>query len=202
VIGVRGFCEVGQMATRAVGLDSRKAVARVAGVARQSLVRTGESEMGEPGVIEARDLPAVSGVAVFAGGRESGGDVVEDAILLKLARVAANALRAESDVAADGCAGMAGIAQDRCMRADQREAIPVILKGSGVHAPPEHGVAALALCAELALVEICVAIRATRACFGKDFRHVARITRDILVHAAKLEARFGIVIEFGLLAKR
>jgi hypothetical protein len=60
----------------------------------------------------------------------------------------------------------------------------------------------LALRSELTLVEIRMAIRAARAGFGKDFRHVARITRYILVHPTKLEVGFGIVIEFGLRAKR
>ena len=53
----------------------------------------------------------------------------------------------------------------------------------------------LTLRAELALVEIRMAIRAARAGLGKDFRYVARITSYILVHAAKLKVSFGIVIE-------
>lgn len=201
VIGVGGFGEICEMTANAICLDTDKAIARVAGVACQSLVRTGEGKMGEAGVIETRDRPAVGSVAVLAGRGESGGGVIEDAILLELARVAANALCAESDVAANSRAGMTGIAHQRCVRADQREAIPVILQWPGVYAPAEHGVAALALCAELALVEICVAIRATGAGVGKDSRHVARITRDILVHAAKLKASLRVVIEFGLRPK-
>ena len=82
------------------------------------------------------------------------------------------------------------------MRTDQREAIPVVLDSPRVYAPSLHRMAVLALRAELALVEICMAIRAAGAGFGKDFRYVARITRDILMHATKLEMGFRIVIEF------
>lgn len=201
VIGVGGLGKVGQMATGAVGLDALEAIASVAGVAGQILVRAGQSEMGEAGVIEARNPPAVSGVAGFAGGREAGGAVVDNAVLLKISGMATDALSAESDIASDGCAHVAGIARQRRVRAEKRKTVPMVLKGAGVHAPAEHRVAALALGAELALVEIRVTIGATGPSLGKDFRHVARITGDILVHATKLEAGFGIVIKFGLRAK-
>jgi hypothetical protein len=44
--------------------------------------------------------------------------------------------------------------------------------------------------AELPLVEIRMAIGAAGPGFGKDFRYVARITRYILVHAAKFKMGF------------
>ena len=88
------------------------------------------------------------------------------------------------------------------VNAKQRETIPMVLNGTCVYAPAQNCMTVLALRSELTLVEIRMAIRATRARFGKDFRYVARITRYILVHAAKLEMGFGIVIEFGLRAKR
>ena len=62
--------------------------------------------------------------------------------------------------------------------------------------------AVFTLRSELALVEIRMAVRATRARFGKNFGYVARITRYILVHAAKLEVSFSIVIELGIRAQR
>ena len=88
VIGIGGLGEVGEVAADAVARNALEMVARVAGGAGQILVRAGESEMGEAGVIEARDLPAVGGVTGFAGGRESGGAVIENAVLLKFAGVA------------------------------------------------------------------------------------------------------------------
>jgi hypothetical protein len=121
---------------------------------------------------------------------------------LKIAGVATDALGAESDVLPDRRARVAGIARKRRVGPQERETIPVILNGAGIHAPAEHRVTALALGSELALVEIRMAIRATGARFGKDFRYVAGITRHILVHAAKLEVRFGIVIKFEPRAKR
>ena len=74
----------------------------------------------------------------------------------------------------------------------------MILEGTRVHAPALHRVAVLALRAELALVEIRVTVRATRTGVGKNFRHVAKITGDILVHAAQLKSSFRVVTEFRL----
>jgi hypothetical protein len=62
--------------------------------------------------------------------------------------------------------------------------------------------AAFALRTELAFVEVGMAIGAARSSLGKNFRDVARITRDILVHAAKLEAGFRIVIELDSRTQR
>ena len=168
----------------------------VAGAASQGLVRAGESEVRKARVVEARDLPEIGSVTRFAGSGKSRGAVIEDAVLLKLAGVATEALSAESDVLPDGCARVAGIARKSGVRTNQREAIPVVLDSPRVYAPSLHRMAVLALRAELALVEICMAIRAAGAGFGKDFRYVARITRDILMHATKLEMGFRIVIEF------
>jgi hypothetical protein len=78
----------------------------------------------------------------------------------------------------------------------------VILNGPRIHTPSLNGVAALALRPELTLVKIRMAVRATGSGFGKDFRDMARITGHVLMHAAKLEASFGIVIEFDPRAKR
>ena len=184
VIRAGGLGEVGEVATGALGLDALKTVARVAGFAFQTLVRARESGTGKASVIEARDLPSIGSVTGFAGRGESGGAVIEDAILLKIAGVATDALSAESDVAPDRRAGVTGIALKRGMGAEERETIPVILDGAGIYTPSEDGMAAFALSAELALVEIGVAIRTARAGLGKDFRDMARITRHVLVHAA------------------
>lgn len=158
--------------------------------------------MGEAGVIKVGDLPAVRVVTGFAGGGESRSAMVENAVLLKLAGVTSDALGAESDVLADRRAHVTGVACERRVRTNQRETIPVVLDGTGVHAPAQHRVTVFALRAELTLVEIRMTIRASRTSFGKDFRYVARITRYILVHTAKLEVGFAIVIELRLRAKR
>jgi hypothetical protein len=153
-------------------------------------MRAGECEIRKTSVIEARNLPAVGCMTRFASGWESGGAMIEYAVLLKLAGVATNALRTESDVLPNRCAGMTGIARKSGVCTDEREAIPMVLNRACVHAPPLNGVAVLALGAELPLVEIRVAIGAAGAGFGKNFRYMARITRYILVHATELKMGF------------
>ena len=202
MIRVSGLGEVGEVAAGAVARNTLEMVACVAGATSQILVRPGQREMSEAGVIEVRDLPAVRVVTGFAGDGETSSAMVENAVLLKFTVMATEALRAEPNVLPDRCAPVTGIARQRRVRAEQRETIPMVLNGACVYAPTQNRMTVLALCAELALVEIGVAVRATRAGFGKDFRYVARITRYILVHAAKLEVGFGIVIEFGLGTKR
>ena len=158
--------------------------------------------MGKAGVVKICDLPAVRVVTCFAGSGESRGAVIENAVLLKFTGMTTDALRAEPNVLPHRRAPVTGIASERCVGAEQRETIPMVLNGAGVYAPAQNCMTVLALRSELTLVEIRMAIRATRSGFGKDFRYMARITRYILVHAAKLEMGFDIMIEFGLGAKR
>jgi hypothetical protein len=202
VIGIRGSGEVREMATGTVGWHTLEAVPRVARIASQSLVHAGEGEIRITGVIKARDLPAVRRVAGFASRREACGDVIDHTVLLKIARMATDALGAEPDVLPDRGASVTRITRKRRMSAQQRETVPMILNGAGIHAPAEYGVAALALSAKLALVEIRMAIRATSSGFCEDLRYMTGTTGDILVHAAKLKAAFGVVIEFESRAKR
>ena len=164
-------------------------------------MRAGECEVGEARVVEACNLPTIGCVTRFAGSRKSRGAVIEDAVLLKVASVATNALSAESDVSPHRCTRVTGIARKPAVRTDEWEATPVVLNCACVHAPSLHRVAVLTLGAELPLVKIRVAIGAPGAGLGKNFRYVARITRYILVHATKLKVGFGIVIEFELRPK-
>ena len=169
VIRVRRLGEVGEVATDTIRRDSLEATAGVTGTAGQRLVRSGQDELGETGVVEARDLPAIRVVTGPAGGREAGGDVIEDAVLLKVTGVAADALRTQTDVSSYRRAAVAGIAGNVRVGADQREAIPMILDLACVHPPTLDGVATLALGAELALMKIGVAIRTAGAGFGEHF---------------------------------
>jgi hypothetical protein len=121
---------------------------------------------------------------------------------LKFTGMATYALRAEPNVLPHRRTPVTGIASERGVGTEQRETIPMVLNGARVYAPAQNCMTVFALRPELTLVKIRVAIRATRAGFGKDFRYMARITRYILVHPTKLEVGFGIVIEFGLRAKR
>lgn len=202
VIGVRGFREVGEVAGGAVGGNALEAITRVAHITSQSLVRAGEREIRIAGVIKARDLPAVRCVTCFTRRWKSRGNVIEDTVLLKIARMTTDALSAEPDVLPDRRAHVTGIACQRRMGPQKRETVPVILKGPGIHAPAEHRVAAFALRSELAAVEIGMAIRATGPGLGKDFRYVTGTTSDVFMHPTKLKSGFAVVIELDSRAKR
>lgn len=67
--------------------------------------------------------------------------------------------------------------------------------------PSANCVATIALRSESPSVEICVTTGALCRGFGKYFRYVARITRNIFVHAPKREASLLVVIELRLRAK-
>ncbi len=198
VVRVGRLREIGKVTAGAIRCYSLETVPGVTRVAGERLMGAGQSKIREAAVIEARDLPAVRVMAGFAGGREAGGDVIQNAILLEIASVATDALRAEAHILAHGRAAVAGVARQVGMGPDQREAVPVILDRTGVDSPSLDGVAALALRAELALMKVRVAIGAARSSFGKDFGYVAGIAGDVLVHAAQLEAGFGIVIELDV----
>ena len=107
-----------------------------------------------------------------------------------------NALSAKSGVIARGCPGVARVARYRGVRPQQREPVPVILCRSRVDPPSVHRVAVLALRAELPLVEIRMTIGALLPGLCKNFRHMARITRHIRVHAAQRIVCVGVVIKF------
>src|SRR5450631_4018929 len=131
-------------------------------------MRASECEVGEARVVEARNLPTIGCVTRFASSWKSGGAMIADAVLLKVAGVAAKALSAESDILPDCRAGVTGIARKSGLRTDEWEAIPVVLNRPCVHAPSLHRVAVLALGAELPLVEIRMAIGAAGPGFVID----------------------------------
>lgn len=78
----------------------------------------------------------------------------------------------------------------------------MILSGPCGHLPSAHRMAILTLRAELAAVQVRVAIGAALAGFGEYFGHVAGGTLHAFVHTAQSEPGFAIVIEFHLRAKR
>jgi hypothetical protein len=154
--------------------------------------------MSELRVIESRCGPLIHVVASFTRRRKSSRHVVNGARLLEIPQVTAHALRAQAGVGADGRAFVAIVTGCRGMPAQQRKAIPMILYGSVIDPPALHGMAPFALRAELALVEVRVAIRASRARIGKHLGDVARIAGDGAVHASQRIFRVAIVIEFWI----
>jgi hypothetical protein len=134
-------------------------------------------------MIETRRLPVIDVVAGFTSCRESRGAVIQNPRLLILLYVTRVALRAQSNINSSGSSTMAGVAGNRGMRSQKRKPVLMVLHRPRRHAPPLHRVAVVALRAELPPVEIRMAIGALLPRFGKYFRHVARITGNVLVHA-------------------
>ena len=121
---------------------------------------------------------------------------------IEIAHVARNARRAEPHVSAHGRAFVALVARRRSMRPQQRKTIHMILRRSVVQPPTLHGVAVFALRPKLALMQIGVTIRATRAGVGKHFGHMAGVARHARVSPTQGIFRFAIVIEFRFGAQR
>lgn len=96
---------------------------------------------------------------------------------------------------------MAIDAFQRSVRAEQRESVRMLLELRGLKFPAVDGVARLAFRAELAAVDIRVAIRAMRADVREDEAHVALRALHFHVHAAQRVARV-IVVEFRNVADR
>ena len=176
---------------------------RVAGGAIQIRVRAGQGKPGELQVIKLRAHPVVHGMALLAGDRQAESHVVDphrlgaDKVLL-VARIAG---RREALELADRSTGVALIAIQGGVRADQRKPIHVLIDLLHRNVPPLDAVALLAVGAHLPLVDVCVAIRALRAYVGEDWLCVTLRAAHTLVHAA--QRIFGcVVIEFRNSADR
>jgi len=96
---------------------------------------------------------------------------------------------------AGGGPTVAIVALQRCMGAEQWEAIQVAANRIHVRPPAVHSVAILASGAELTAMDIGVAVGALFANVSKNLSHMAGITRDILVQAAQRILGFAIVIK-------
>jgi len=80
---------------------------------------------------------------------------------------------------------MALIALNNCVRAYQRESIAVILDCLDVDLPALDRVAAFTIGAELAAVNVCMALGALRACFREHQVGVTLRAGDLGVHSAQ-----------------
>jgi hypothetical protein len=164
-------------------------------------VSSRELELRKLIVVETRQPPIVDAVAGFARGWKSGGAVIDALSLLILRLMASDALRAQARVDARCGSAMAGVARNRRVSAQQREAIQVVLDRSGGDPPSLNRVAVLTLSAELTPVKIRVTGRTLRPSFGKNSRDVARITGYVLMHPSQGKLSL-VVIELGLGAQR
>jgi len=163
--------------------------------ARKRRVRAGESEAGELQVVKLGVEPGVRAMARFAGRGEVERLVVRVQGLLVIRGVAGNAGGLKAGELAYGLTLMAiGAFQGR-VRAEKRKPVRMLPHLIGLNVPALYRVAALAIRAELAAVNIGVAIRAARAYIREYEVGVAERALNLLVHAAQRVAR-AIVIEF------
>jgi len=202
VPGIPGGIEITEMATLAVGRRPLKAARSMAGRARGGPVSSGQLESGIAVVVETSAAPRIHAMARFASEREPGRLVVHCLCLLVVAEVTRGALGAEAGVDAAGRAAMAGVAVHGCMSAQKREPVRVLANGLDRRAPPSHRVALFTVRAELAAMEIGVAVRALSPGAGKDFSDVAGSAGDVHVHAAQRKSCFLVVVEFRLSPQR
>ena len=146
-------------------------------------------------VIKLRIQPVVRPVALFASRRVSQGDVVRGLRLLVVRLVAGKARRGHGLEFAVGRVLMAGIAIYCSVSAGQGETIIVLLNFLNGNSPSAHGVALLTICAQLALVNIGVAVLAACAHVAEHRLHMALRTRHILVQTPQRITGL-VVIEF------
>jgi hypothetical protein len=135
-------------------------------------------------------------VALFAGGGESRRHVVRPGGSLVILGVTGVALRRQALELPDRRPLVTGIAIQSGVRAQQREAVLVLLNLLHRDLPSLDGVALFAVRAELPLVNISMAIGALVAHVGEHRFGVALGAGHALVHAAQGKARL-VVIEFG-----
>ena len=168
--------------------------------AGRSRVASGQKESGRA-VVKLGIQPVVCTVTALASGRELGGNVVRVGSRLKVCQVAGVARRRHDLELAVGAVLVAGIAVDHRMGTGQREAVVVLLHVFNSDRPSANSVALLAIRAQLALVNISVAVLAALADAREDHFYVTLAAGNGRVHAAQRIAR-PVMVELGNSANR
>lgn len=115
--------------------------------------------------------------------------------------MAGNALGGKPLILPDCRALVASLARHGGVRAEKREAILVIFKLLRRNRPTEHGMAARAIRAHLALVDVRMAVLTILTDVCKNWIYVASGTLHFFVHAAERVFRF-VMIELRNFADR
>lgn len=136
-------------------------------------------------MIELYAKPVVESVALFTTGGESRRDMVGPVRSLEIFRVTRVASGRESLELPHSRTLMTRVAIERRMCPHQREAVLVVLDLLYRDLPSLHRVALLAVGAELAFVNVGVAVGAPGGNIAEDQLGVARGARHFLVHAAQ-----------------
>ena len=173
VAGVSGGVVIREMAAYAVRMRSGEPVVGMARGAFQPRVRACERESGELQVIEMSAQPAIHVVACLAVGAIPDRGVFGIVRVVVIRKVAGNTGGGETHKLSGGCAFVARFAGGGGMRAHQRKTVLVLLHVFDGNLPPFHRMAALALAAHLAAMNIGVAVGALISHIGEDHFHVA-----------------------------
>lgn len=189
---VVGGVVVGAVAGIAGGRRSGENIVNVACGAGQSGMHPGQREPGEFEVVEAGAEPTVHGVAALAGGGEAQGNVVDDRRLEVLPMAGVAGGRQSLELPGRGIL-VALVALRQGVRPYQRKAVLVIANRILRDIPAADRVATFAIGAELAAVNIRVAIGATLADVLEDEAGMALGAAHLLVHAAQWIARLVVI---------
>ena len=146
-------------------------------------------------MIELRIQPVVRPVALFASGRVSECDVIRRRGVLEVRLMARIAHCGHDLKLAVSRVLVAGIAINRSVRPRQGEPIIVLLNLLDRYAPSANAVALLAVCAQLAFMNIGVAVLAAVAHVVEHRLYMALRAGHILVQAAQRVTGL-VVIEF------
>jgi len=197
VIRVRGALEIFEVAGNTGGAGEVVVIVDVAihALARRHCMATGQRKSCRR-VIELRIQPVVCRMAGFAGSRKFAGDMVGIGGPSEVRRVAGIALRGHRLKLAVRHSLVAGIAVHGRVRAGQREPVVMLLDLLDGNLPATDRVALLAICPQLPLVNVRVAVLAALPHVGEYRLDVTLHAGHGLVHTAERVARL-IMVEFG-----
>lgn len=199
VVGVPGGRELDGMAGEAVGWSSGEAAPNMAGAAIQPAVCAGEGEAGHRRVIEPGPFPGIHGVALVTLHGEGSRRVRRRRSLPVVLHVAGETLRAEPNKNASAGALVAILTGRGGVAAGEGEAVEVFTSLTDGAFEALHGVALLAIRAELLPVNVGMAGGAFAADAGEYAVDVAGTAGHGLMSAAQRVAGLGVVVEFRAL---
>jgi len=154
-------------------------------------------------MVELRSHPVIHGVALFARDRQAQGDVINTNGLgaYEIFLMAGVAGRREALELSNRRARVALVAIDSRVCADQGEAVQVLVNLLDRNIPSLDGMALLAVCPHLPLVDVGVTVGALRTHIAEDRLGMTLRATHAFVHAAQRIFR-GVVIEFRNSADR
>lgn len=154
-------------------------------------------------MVELRSHPVIHGVALFARDRQAQGDVINTNGLgaYEIFLMAGVAGRREALELSNRRARVALVAIDSRVCADQGEAVQVLVNLLDRNIPSLDGMALLAVCPHLPLVDVGVTVGALRTHIAEDRLGMTLRATHAFVHAAQRIFR-GVVIELRNSADR